>query len=163
MNNQKLLRNALGSFATGVCVVIARSQSGELVGMTINSFSSVSLDPSLVLWSLKRDSHSYSLFSNAENFVFNVLSFDQKDVAARYAKFGDHQLLDEDIAYDGDTPVIKGAISFFECSYWDHKVAGDHDLIFGQIIKFGSKDECNPLTFFEGKFRGIETLEALEV
>lgn len=159
MNNQVELRNALGNFATGVCVVVAENEDHQYVGMTINSFSSVSLDPSLVLWSIKRESHSYSLFSQAEKYVINVLSNDQRAISSKYARYGDHLIGDDEILMNGVTPVIRGSISYFECKKWCSLEAGDHDVLIGKVNKFDARWDQEPLIFFNGQYREIGSLE----
>ena len=81
-------RNALGSFATGVTVVTALGRNGQKVGMTANSFNSVSLDPALVLWSIGRDTNCFDDFMAAEAFAIHVLAEDQQELSNRFAKTG---------------------------------------------------------------------------
>jgi flavin reductase (DIM6/NTAB) family NADH-FMN oxidoreductase RutF len=87
------LRNALGRFATGVCLITTVSEEGEALALTANSFSSVSLDPPLVLWCLQNNSDVYDIFARPRYFAINVLAKEQQDHSNRYARKGDHQII----------------------------------------------------------------------
>src|SRR5262245_37345585 len=108
--DSRAFRDTLGQFATGVAVVTARTSAGETVGLTINSFASVSLDPPLVLWSLDRGSDRFQVFMQAERFAVNVLSDECLTLSQRLAKKGERHLHDEP-HFDGkhDVPVLERA------------------------------------------------------
>lgn len=148
--NARLFRNALGSFTTGVTVVTAMTPAGP-IGMTANSFSSLSLDPPLVLWSPAKGSSRYSAFIDAQHFCINVLSAEQDDVCKRFAKSGhDFQSLDWEISNDG-VPVILGSLSRFECSRHAVHDGGDHSLIIGRVMRV-MQNLGSPLCFSQGQF-----------
>jgi len=86
------LRNALGRFATGVCLITTTLEKQQALAMTANSFSSVSLDPPLVLWSLQNNSDVFGAFAGAKHFAINILSQEQEDLSNRYAKKGEHEI-----------------------------------------------------------------------
>lgn len=158
MNDLRELRYALGNFATGVCVVSA-SIGGGSVGMTINSFSSVSLEPSLVLWSLKRDSASYELFSGIEVFSINVLRADQEDISGRYARYGNHELEKEDYYLSNiGTPLVNDALAYFECRLWSKMEAGDHDIIIGSVMNYCGEKSGEPLLFYRGGYCQLDAV-----
>lgn len=149
-------RNSLGNFATGVCVIGVHNQQGIATAMTVNSFSSVSLDPALVLWSLQNNSECYETFTNAETFSVNILSFAQKDISSRYAKKGDHKILDEDYSVGNDgTPIIMEALTSFECRLWEKYPGGDHVIIVGEVINMINHNDSAPLLFSQGSYRAL--------
>ena len=150
------LRNALGRFATGVCVITALDENNRPLGMTANSFSSVSLDPPLVLWSLQNNSEVYETFAKPRVFAINVLASEQLDLSNQYAKKGDH-LLDEAHYRIGRTgaPVIRNALVSFECSLDATHEGGDHLIIVGRVEEMSSRPDGNPLLFFSGAYREL--------
>ena len=108
------LRNALGRFATGVCIISTMTEEGEPLGMTANSFSSVSLDPPLVLWSLQNNSEVFDVFSRPRYFAINVLAREHHEHSGRYAKKGDHVLHpDHFILGKCGTPIVPEALVSF--------------------------------------------------
>ncbi len=154
--NEKVFRNILGRFATGVCVVSTLNSNAEPVAMTINSFTSVSLNPSLILWSLKKDSFCYSIFLKAQEYSVSVLSSEQIAISNKYAKIGDHIMDRDDYAISSrGIPYIKDSMANFECSHWDVHSAGDHDILVAEVIEFGSTVVDNPLIFYGGQYRGL--------
>lgn len=155
-HDEKQFRNVIGRFATGVCVVAANGEHGSPIGMTINSFASVSLSPLLIQWSLRRNCHSYGLFSKLSTFTVNVLSARQMEISRRYAKAGDHLMLADDYAVNASgTPYVQGAIAHFECTPWQVYEAGDHDIILGSVDHFVVGTPCEPLVFYEGSYRSL--------
>jgi len=153
---EKQYRNALGRFTTGVCVVSAVNDVGAPIGMTINSFSSLSLDPSLIQWSIKKQSLCYPLFSHLESYSISVLSDRQAYISHRYARAGDHVMSPEDYSSSGNgAPFIKGALAHFECCSWGRMEAGDHDILIAIVDKFSSDTEGKPLVFFGGAYRPL--------
>ena len=149
-------RAALGQFATGVTVVTARSDSGALVGLTVNSFSSLSLDPPLVLWSLVSSSSSAAAFREAPHFAINILSDQQVEVSQRFAskvpnKFGAVEV-GEGV---GGSPLITGCAAWFECSTESMQEAGDHILFIGRVQRFSRADR-KPLIFCAGKYLFVD-------
>jgi flavin reductase (DIM6/NTAB) family NADH-FMN oxidoreductase RutF len=150
------LRNALGRFATGVCVITAVDKQQRALGMTANSFSSVSLDPALALWSLQNNSEVFDAFARSASFAINVLAAEQLDLSNQYAKKGDHLLLPEHYRL-GKTgaPVIRNALVTFECSLEATHQGGDHLIVVGKVEELNSRPDGEPLLFFSGGYREL--------
>lgn len=154
--DEKQFRSALSRFATGVGVVAAINPDGFPIGMTINSFSSVSLIPSLVQWSIKNRSISYTLFSNLTAYSISFLSEKQLDISHRYARAGDHLMQPGDylISRNG-VPFVKDCLAHFECRSWQIYQAGDHDIIVAIVERASSDRYEEPLVFYEGSYRSL--------
>ena len=150
-------RAALSRFATGVTVVTAMAESGP-VGITANSFTSVSLDPPLVLWCPAKASRRYPLFSEANAFVVHILAHDQRDLCAAFTR--DAQAFDaaDWSAAANGAPLIAGAAASFECDTHAIHDAGDHALILGRVTR-AHHAETDPLVFHGGRygaFHGVD-------
>ena len=156
MSDSTDFRRCLGRFATGVTVVTCSAADGGPCGITANSFSSVSLDPPLILWNIAKVSNSLQAYLDAEHFAINVLTSAQKDVSAHFAK-SDHTLFD-DIEYslsaDG-APLLPDTLASFECRTREIHDCGDHYIIIGEVTGFRS-GEGDPLLFFRGGYRSID-------
>lgn len=150
------LRNALGQFATGVCVITTTTPQQKALGITANSFASVSLDPPLVLWSLQNNSETYTTFSQARHYAINVLSKDQQDLSNQYAKKGDH-LLDAEHYSVGKygAPILRHALVSFECELEITHPGGDHLIIVGRVRDLQSRGIGEPLLFAAGAYREL--------
>jgi flavin reductase (DIM6/NTAB) family NADH-FMN oxidoreductase RutF len=150
------LRNAMGCFATGVCVVTTVSDSQQALGMTANSFSSVSLDPPLVLWSLQNNSDAYNVFARPRHFAINILSSEQQAHSNQYARKGQHEL--EPAHYrlgKYGAPVIRGALVTFECDLHATYDGGDHLIIVGRVREMHRRPSGAPLLFYCGGYREL--------
>ena len=150
----KVLRSALGSFPTGVAIITTRGSAGEPVGLTCNSFNSVSLDPPLVSWGLRLASSSLGAFQLAPAFTVNILAEDQKALSARFASrdAGDKF---RGIAWReglGGTPVIEGCVASFQCEKFAEHIAGDHMLFLGKVIHFEHQGREDSLVFYKGAY-----------
>ncbi len=148
-----VLRAAFGRFATGVTIVSCRAPDGSPVGLTANSFNSLSLQPPLVLWSLRNVSASLDVFRAASHFAVNVLAESQVELSRRFAsplpdKFADGQW-SEGL---GGVPVLAGCAAVFECEQVSSQVAGDHVLFIGQVLCL-SEAPVTPLVFQSGHYR----------
>jgi len=133
----KRLRTALGRFATGVTIVTCRDADGQARGLTVNSFTSVSLDPPLVLWSLRSNSASLGAFENASHFAVNVLSEEQVEVSRHFAsQMPDKFSMGHWVDGLGGAPVLAGAAAVFECETHKSLEAGDHRLLLGRVCAF---------------------------
>ena len=155
-HDQKLeLRRSLGRFATGVTVVTCRGDKGPC-GITANSFSSVSLDPPLVLWNLQNNSDVYDVFASPRYFAINILSLEQQEHSNRYAKKGDHLLAPEHYQ-DGKygAPIIRDALVSFECELDATHEGGDHLIIVGRVRDLQQRTDGEPLLFFSGGYREL--------
>jgi flavin reductase (DIM6/NTAB) family NADH-FMN oxidoreductase RutF len=150
------LRDALGRFATGVCLITVVTESGQALALTANSFSSVSLDPPLVLWSLQNSSDVYDIYASASEFAINVLALEQLDLSNLYARKGEH-LLDPahySLGQHG-APVIRDALVAFECGQHATHEGGDHLIIIGEVRSVTAREEGVPLLFFGGAYREL--------
>ena len=149
------LRDALGRFATGVCV-ITTMDSQKPVGMTVNSFASVSLDPPLVLWSLQNSSEMYDVFASPGHFAINILSKDQQALSDLYAKKGDHLLEHEHYRIGKyGSPIIRNALTTLECKLETSYEGGDHQIIIGRVCDMHTRPTGKPLLFFSGTYREL--------
>lgn len=148
-------RNALGSFATGVTIVTARDASGAPVGLTANSFNSVSLDPPMVLWSLSLHSGSLPVFRDAENWAVHILAADQQPMSDRFATPGVDKF--DGLALDDGpegAPRIEGCAARFGCRARFEYEGGDHAIFLGEVIDFDRR-EAEPLIYHGGQYGRI--------
>jgi flavin reductase (DIM6/NTAB) family NADH-FMN oxidoreductase RutF len=153
-------RNALGCFTTGVCIVTATSPEGP-IGLTINSFASVSLDPPLILWSLDRASDTLPVFNHASHFAINVLSDECVGLSTRLATKGEHGLTDEVGSLGiGGVPILKSAHAHFECEVTARHDGGDHIIFVGRVVHFAHDELRKPLVYYRGRYRGLAPLDS---
>lgn len=150
--DSKILRRTLGAFTTGVTVITTVGPDGRRYGVTANSFSSVSLDPPLVLWSQATTSRSHPAFRDSERFVINILAVDQIHVSDRFARSGDDKFegIEIDEGLDG-LPIIRGAAAFLECRKMATYPGGDHVVFLGQVENLSRADRA-PLAFCDGQY-----------
>jgi flavin reductase (DIM6/NTAB) family NADH-FMN oxidoreductase RutF len=149
------LRRALGRFVTGVTIVTCRDEHGEPVGLTANSFNALSLDPPLVLWSLRESSSTIGAFTAATHFAVNVLAADQVELSRRFArpssaKFDEGEWTDG----QGGAPLLAGCVAVFECRRHSHHAAGDHMLFIGEVERIGGS-ASSPLVYHAGHYRTL--------
>jgi flavin reductase (DIM6/NTAB) family NADH-FMN oxidoreductase RutF len=149
-------RRALGSFATGVTIVTSRDPAGEPLGLTANSFNSVSLDPPLVLFSLHRNAYSLKSFEESGFFAINILSDRQRHLSEAFAR----SLTDKwrDVAYevwDTGAPILSDALASFECLTHSTHDGGDHVIFVGRVQRLRASGEGHPLLYFRGGYCGL--------
>ncbi len=151
----RAFRNALGCFPTGVVVVTGGSDMSHM-GITVNSFASVSLDPPLVLWCMDRKSSRYETFTNSPNFTISVLSSDHRTVSARLAQPGEHTLdglpLEET---ESGPPGLADALAVLECARHAVHEGGDHAIIVGRVLRFRYRQTGKPLVYFRGGYGAL--------
>jgi len=154
-------RLAMGSFPTGVTVVTVASGDGSMHGITVNSFSSVSLDPMLVLVCLNDASHGIGLIERAGAFAVNVLSAGQQDVsrwfANRYRPAGPAMF--DGVPFEPGvtgSPVLAGATASFDCRLRQSHRAGDHLIVLGEVIALVHRPQLEPLIFHAGSYKSLE-------
>ena len=151
-DDQRLLRDAFGRFATGVTVVTTTGTEGP-VGFTANSFSSLSLDPPLVLWSPAKSSRRFGVFAGASAYAIHVLADDQAGLIHRFARSGegfaglDHALTDEGL------PVLP-ALARFDCAAHAVHDGGDHAILVGRVLRVTLREGA-PLVFSQGRYGGF--------
>jgi flavin reductase (DIM6/NTAB) family NADH-FMN oxidoreductase RutF len=154
-------RRALGTFATGVTIMTARGRDGEPVGLTVNSFASVSLDPPLVLWSQSLYAQSLQAFQEASHFVVNVLAADQVELSKRFAGAHDNRFLNvEHIVPEHGAPVIAGCAAHFECRNEARYYGGDHVIFLGRVERYAHTSRPT-LMFCHGRYMRGRPLEAI--
>ncbi len=149
------LRNALGCFATGITVVTTRTADGEPVGLTVNSFNSVSLEPPLIIWSLGLQTKVRPIFEGCSHYAVNVLAEDQAHLSNRFAsrdadKFAGLAITD---GIEG-VPLLDGCCARFECRNTTRHAGGDHTVFISEVVRFGSS-ERQPLIFHAGAYRRL--------
>lgn len=151
---ERLFRDALGAFATGVTVVTARGPLGPL-GMTANSFTSLSIDPPLVLWAPARASKRFDALAGANRFSIHVLEAGQRDLALHFARQGhDFKLSGLEETADG-VPLIPGCLAVFDCAREAVHAGGDHAIVVGRVLAARHR-LGQPLVFQSGRFGGFD-------
>lgn len=146
-------RQAMGLFATGVGIVSLARPDGMPSGITANSIVSVSLEPMLVSWSIQNGSSLFDLYAKADHFAISILNADQRELALRYAARGDSLTQSGDFeTTERGLPVISGAVGTIECRHWSAYPAGDHTMIFGEVVGIQANEGVDPLGFFGGRF-----------
>lgn len=157
MNDGKAFRRCLGKFATGVTVVTCSDADGNPCGITANSFSSVSLDPPLVLWNIAKVSNSLDAFLHAEYFAINVLSAEQEALSSHFAR-SDHTMF-KGVEYtlsEHGAPLLPATIATFHCRTYQVHDCGDHFIVIGEVTGHQSTD-ADPLLFYGGTYRTVQT------
>ena len=150
--DQRQLRNALGRFPTGVTVITTRGPGGKLEGMTANSFSALSLDPPLVLWSISTKALSLPSFIESGHFCINVLPAAHIDISHRFATPRENKY--DGVTFEsglGGSPVLSDALATFECKTETTLDAGDHLLFIGRAQRISFRDG-EPLVFSAGQY-----------
>jgi flavin reductase (DIM6/NTAB) family NADH-FMN oxidoreductase RutF len=152
-------RKSLGIFPTGVAVVAARGTDGQLHGMTVTSFNSVSLEPPLVLFSVARNAQSFSAWETARLWGISVLSETHDSLSTRFAQSGTGKWLGfEPIVGATGAPLIPGALAHFECERYALHDGGDHVILVGRVLGLGRPAGSlgRPLVFFSGRYHQID-------
>jgi flavin reductase (DIM6/NTAB) family NADH-FMN oxidoreductase RutF len=152
----RALRNALGRFATGIAIVTAIDPDGHPIGLTVNSFSAVSLDPALVLWCLDNGSHNLEAFRRASHHAINILADDQKDLSNRFATWPTDRFAG--LAWQpgaGGAPVFPGCCATFEVANETQHAGGDHTIFVGRVERFTDTAGLAPLLFHTGQYRTL--------
>ena len=150
------LRDVLGQFPTGVTIVCSRTSDGDPIGFTVSSFSSVSLEPPRVLFSLKCDSPSLDQLIGHGRFAVNVLSESQGALARQFARWQEDKFAGLDWR-NGHTncPILLDALAHVECEVWAVYEGGDHTIIVGEVARIRTQRECEPLVVHRGEFRRL--------
>jgi flavin reductase (DIM6/NTAB) family NADH-FMN oxidoreductase RutF len=155
------LRKAFGCFPTGITVVTALDGEGCAVGITANSFSSLSLDPPLVLWSVDKRSTTFPVFNTSPHFVVSVLSATGGAVADRFARKGSHKIEDIDtLPTELGPPTFSDSLAVFECEVFDRHEGGDHIIMVGKVLRFAHQPDSKEngegaLVYYRGRFANV--------
>jgi flavin reductase (DIM6/NTAB) family NADH-FMN oxidoreductase RutF len=149
------LRRVMGHFATGVTVITTMNKDGQMLGLTANAFSSVSLDPPLCLISVDKKAESYGSFEESRVFTVNILASDQEALSRKFAVSGGNKF--EGVAYRigaNGAPILNGALAYIECKLYAAYDGGDHTIYLGEVQQ-AEITESKPLLFFRGGYREI--------
>lgn len=153
--DHRALRDALGAFATGVTVVTALDAEGRAIGLTVNSFNTVSLDPPLILWSLSLASPNLDAFRRASHFAVNMLAADQQAVSERFAQRSSDKFAELDWRSGlGGAPLLPHCCAVLECRNEAQHAGGDHLIFIGRVERFERGDRP-PLVFHGGCYRTL--------
>ncbi|MEZ8097384.1 MAG: flavin reductase family protein [Amylibacter sp.] len=153
-NNSKMLRDSFSRFATGVTIVTCGSADGH-IGITANSFSSISLDPALIMWALAKKSSRFKYFDVAKYFAIHVLDIKQHQICNDFSKRNNaFENLNYSISENG-VPLIENCLARFSCIKDISHNAGDHQIVIGKVLNAQMRDG-DPLTFYAGQFGKIQ-------
>ncbi len=149
------LRQVMGHFATGVTIITTLTKAGELHGLTANAFTSVSLEPPLLLISVDKKAESWPAFEESKVFTVNILAEDQEALSRKFAVSGGNKF--EGVAYRigaNGAPIVEGVLAFIECTLYAAYDGGDHSIYLGEIQQ-AEIHEGKPLVFFRGGYRAL--------
>lgn len=150
------LRDACGQFATGVTVITGRLDNGTPVGVTVNSFTSVSLEPPLILFCLDKRALSFDAFSLNSSFVVNILASDQEWLSNQFAQQGGDKFTGVDYTTNAfGVPVLSDCLTTIECRMHAVHEGGDHQIIVGDVIRIDNLGEGAPLLYFRGGYERL--------
>jgi len=152
MSDSLEFRQALGQFATGVAIVTTTDAQGDPIGMTINSFASVSLDPKLVLWSIDKSAAGYQQYLDADNCVIQVLPESAQELSNLFAQKGADKFSNTGYSMVNGTPRLDTYCAQFVCKRFKQIDAGDHTVLIYQVTEFSMRDE-SPLLFHNGQYK----------
>jgi len=144
-------RHAMGHFATGVSIITTRDGEDRPYGITVSSFSSLSLSPPLVQWSIKDESYSLPIFSAATHFAVNLLACGQEEASRTFCKPVDRFATVEWEEGYNRLPLIRGSLAWIECLREDILEGGDHRIVIGQVLRVRTFDEL-PLVHWRGRY-----------
>jgi flavin reductase (DIM6/NTAB) family NADH-FMN oxidoreductase RutF len=152
-------RDTVGCFATGITVITTIDESGNPIGLTANSFTSVSLDPPMVLFCLDRKVASFEAFKAGSHFAVNILADGQMDTSNRFAKSGPDKWDGFEFdSWDKNCPILRGCLANLECSVSSIHDAGDHVIVTGEVSRMTHADgESNPLLYYRGRYACLES------
>jgi flavin reductase (DIM6/NTAB) family NADH-FMN oxidoreductase RutF len=146
----------LGRFATGVAIVTALDPDGQPIGLTVNSFTAVSLDPALVLWCLDNDSHNLAAFRRASHHAINILAAAQLDLSNRFATWPADRFVGLPWRPGiGGAPLLPDCCATFEVANETAHTGGDHTIFIGRIERFSETPNLAPLVFHAGQYRQL--------
>ena len=154
--DQAAFRETLGLFVTGVTVITARGIDGRRIGITANSFNSVSLDPPLVLWSVAMKARSLPDFEAARHFAVHILREDQTDLSQRFARSGVDKFEGLDTREGlGGVPLIDECAACLECSIFGRHPAGDHIVYVAEVQRMQAAPSARPLVYHGGRYAAL--------
>ena len=155
-HDPRTLRDALGCFATGVTVVTCVDDSGRPAGLTVNSFTSVSLDPPLLLVCISKAATSAAALTSASHFAINVLHTGQRPASISFSTRGDDRFGSTPWSCgEAGAPILRDSLGVFECERYAAYDGGDHHILVGRVIKASFDASLDPLLFFRGRYRRL--------
>ncbi len=153
---QRKFRDALGMFATGITVVTTCDKEGKPVGMTANSFASLSLDPPLLVWNAGDHSDYYEVFRDTDHFAVHVLHEGQKDISVRFSTKSEDKFAGlEWQEGEAGSPILDDYAVCFECTKEANYPGGDHLILVGRVVNFDDKGDLVPLIYHRGNYREL--------
>jgi flavin reductase (DIM6/NTAB) family NADH-FMN oxidoreductase RutF len=153
-------RRAMGGFGTGVALVAARDAEGRAHGMIINSLTSVSLNPPILLWCLANASNAFHVFTNAAAFSVNILRSDDEAIAKQFSRKGDRIIPPEQTCtMDSGAPCLSAAVASLDCRMRLRQPMGDHEVIYGDVVAYRADPGVDALGFFRGRFVTLKSGE----
>lgn len=154
-------RDALALFPTGVAIATAAGEDGAPLGLTISSFTSVSLDPPLVLFCIDRRALSLPAWLRAPGYAVNVLAGPQQALSSQFARARGAKWagVEFDAGLHG-APLLRGALAHFECEAYDHVGGGDHVIFVGRVERFATRPAAHPLVFHRGRYASVHAADA---
>jgi flavin reductase (DIM6/NTAB) family NADH-FMN oxidoreductase RutF len=163
--SSRQFRDTLSLFASGVVVVTSIARSGERLGLTVSSFSSLSLEPPLILFSINRNAKSFPAWRAAKHFAVNVLAEHQSALSTRFARALSDKWADLDFGRDQyGSPTLPGALAVLSCSSYEKLDGGDHMILVGRVdaLATSSSSDPRPLIFFAGAYRRLDSEFAIQ-
>ena len=163
--SSRQFRDTLSLFASGVVVVTSIARTGERLGLTVSSFSSLSLEPPLILFSINRNARSFSAWETAEHFAVNVLAEHQSALSTRFARALSDKWASLDVGRDQyGSPTLPGALAVLSCSAYQRLNGGDHMILVGHVdaLATSGPSEARPLIFFAGAYRRLDSEFAIQ-
>jgi flavin reductase (DIM6/NTAB) family NADH-FMN oxidoreductase RutF len=155
-HDPRTLRDALGCFATGVTVVTCLGADGEPAGLTVNSFTSVSLDPPLLLVCIAKNAASAPALTSASHFAINVLQTGQQPASIRFSTRDEDRFGATPWSYgEAGAPILKDSLGVFECERFGLHDGGDHHILVGRVVKASFDASLDPLLYFRGRYRRL--------
>lgn len=150
-------RTTLGYFATGIAVAATRDPGGKPLGVTVNSVTSVSLDPPLVLFCLERAAKSHAIFTTSGCFALSLLAEGQQHLSRGFAASPERHWdeIEPEVRASG-APIIRGALAWIDCKTEAIHAAGDHDILIGRVVALGHARQGRPLLYWRGRYRHLD-------
>lgn len=153
--DDRTFRDIVGNFCTGVTIITTMNEDLQPIGFTANSFSSLSLNPKLVLFSIDKNASTYKGFMNAHHFAVNILSNNQIDLSKQFSKRGINRF--EGVNFSKDvtgSPILNDSLAYLDCKITNFYEGGDHTIVIGEVLS-AEAIEGKPLVFFQGKYIDI--------
>lgn len=156
--DKRKFRDALGTFSTGITVVTTTHNNSKPVGITVNSFTSVSLDPPLVLWCLDNDAESYNIYATCKNFAVHILHQDQEEISKLFAtKYSSKFTNLEWHSGEFGSPILNDFFTCFQCETETTYAGGDHLILLGRVKSFETHKDRPPLVYHGGNYQALKT------